>query len=735
MPAFKSSTLSTEHPTVGAAVRTRRVGRDGIPRYRELCSKLGGGDDDPDVLPLAWSSVVARLADVSRGGQKESGRFAVLDTGSSKTSGALRADAVALLLPWLAGMGSELRRIVQAGTGHREPHARLWGIYRRCYAPGGCSDSLRTLAESFVRSGALSRSGEEEPAEDDVHEAVFLRLSLSCFPVALFPEIVGYALAEIDAAPIECERFGVGSGPVRSLGIELEARCRSLEAERSSFAAVLRSARLGMGVPEKRVFTARVGRGIALQRSLMAQVWRGFDAATEQAADTSRALRQLLLRKAPFGLGYHAHVMLDGRSLDDWFRDQPFRMDLFLAALENSPWVDRAFPDRSALLRSLSFDGPMFGVFTPEEESVLRAWLNGHRGPGAAAENAAPTRLARMAEGAEAGDTPKPSTETPSIRQHLPPARSTGSGWRSRRWLFHALLNIEQHALALPAARGCVEQGLRRVARDPWHRWGRFPYTEAAFEAWLCNTYRAQLEGTSAARERRRLSRSAYVFGIEQLAPSILVDGCWLQRAETLAEVSPLVARRLIATYGDEMGNGTVAHNHASLYRGLLESLDIECPPVESPAFAADPRFLDAAFDLPVLMLSISFHSHRFLPELLGLNLAIELSGLGDSYGRVARDMEYWGIDAHIVRLHQSIDNFASGHAALARETILLHLRQISGLGGDSAVQTHWRRIQTGYDLLRVVTRAFKWRLVIAYAARTVASRLMGRVGGGPLPV
>ncbi|MBM4201643.1 MAG: iron-containing redox enzyme family protein, partial [Gammaproteobacteria bacterium] len=227
-----------------------------------------------------------------------------------------------------------------------------------------------------------------------------------------------------------------------------------------------------------------------------------------------------------------------------------------------------------------------------------------------------------------------------------------------------------------------------------------------------------------------KLSRAAYVYGIEQLAPAILVDGCWLQRVDTLAAVSPLVARRLASIYADELGNGVIRHNHAWIYRRLLGSLGLDCPPVESAAFAANPRFLDSAFDLPVLLLSISVHTHRFLPELLGLNLAIEISGLGTVYGQAARDLEYWGIDARIVRLHQSIDNLASGHAALARDAIMLHLRQIRGLGGETAVQDQWRRVQKGYDLLRVVTRAFKWRLVVSYLARSTAARMRGWAAG-----
>lgn len=292
------------------------------------------------------------------------------------------------------------------------------------------------------------------------------------------------------------------------------------------------------------------------------------------------------------------------------------------------------------------------------------------------------------------------------------------------RVLFHHLINVEEYPSVLPAAAHYVAQCLHQVARDRQQRRGRFPYAESAFERWIEGVYRHQLGVPLRRRSSPRLPRTAYVFGIEQLAPAILVDGCWLQRADTLVHVAAPVARRLFAIYADELGNGMVARNHARIYRSLLDSLGIDCPPVESLAFARSRRFLDTAFDLPVLLLSISVNVHRYLPELLGLNLAIEISGLGASYGQLARDLEYWGIDAQIVRLHQSIDNLASGHAALAKEAILLHLRQIRALGGEETQQAHWSRILAGYHLLRVVTRGFKWRLVVAYLAHRAAERI-----------
>lgn len=110
-----------------------------------------------------------------------------------------------------------------------------------------------------------------------------------------------------------------------------------------------------------------------------------------------------------------------------------------------------------------------------------------------------------------------------------------------------------------------------------------------------------------------------------------------------------------------------MAQNHPHIFQQLLESLSIQVPPVYSEAFAKYPGFINSAFDLPVYMLSLSSFSVEFLPELLGLNMAIELSGLGKSYMSLVDDWNYWGIDPSIANIHISIDNAASGHTFLAK--------------------------------------------------------------------
>ena len=66
----------------------------------------------------------------------------------------------------------------------------------------------------------------------------------------------------------------------------------------------------------------------------------------------------------------------------------------------------------------------------------------------------------------------------------------------------------------------------------------------------------------------------------------------------------------------------------------VLEEMDVRLPPTGSPEFALWPGFRDESFELPVYWLCIGRFPQTFAPEVLGLNLAMELSGVGGSYRR-----------------------------------------------------------------------------------------------------
>jgi hypothetical protein len=100
--------------------------------------------------------------------------------------------------------------------------------------------------------------------------------------------------------------------------------------------------------------------------------------------------------------------------------------------------------------------------------------------------------------------------------------------------------------------------------------------------------------------------------------------------------------------------------------------------------------------------------------------LAIELSGLGRLYMSLEEGLQYWGIDAGIVKVHISADNFASGHAAMAKQAVQAYLDEIAACYGTQEMHKHWRRIYTGYGSLGTASLRFLAALVSRYFLKKI---------------
>ncbi|MFG6194394.1 iron-containing redox enzyme family protein [Nonomuraea sp. JJY05] len=88
------------------------------------------------------------------------------------------------------------------------------------------------------------------------------------------------------------------------------------------------------------------------------------------------------------------------------------------------------------------------------------------------------------------------------------------------------------------------------------------------------------------------------------------------------------------------------------------------------------------------------------MPEILGLNLAMELSGVGGGYRRAAAALRRYGYSTLFVDLHNTIDNVATGHAAWAADAIDTYLADLPRVLGPEGVTAAWERIRVGYRSL-----------------------------------
>lgn len=693
---------------------------------RELFYHLLNHESDPDIVPVAYDRICSCLAALPPEGRlpAEPPRDATaVEVFLKALAGACRLQfevqgreqAIELIRQYAPTALLErcwLQNISRAATCHTEVTAHLFSIYaggighgESAYHAGNrCRFLLRRFGIDLPPVTTQAFSEHPELLEAAFHAPV-VQLCLSLFPRVFLPELIGYTLAYANAAPVWLQLCSLLPD---DLTTELPDGA-SVDRNRHTAGLALHAYLAGCGAGCRQAGWQRIRRGFALYRWAELSLSKRLKARLGRSPTPRDKMIALLRRKAPYAHGHHRAACIDEKRIDDWFSEDPFDAEGFLGALARSEFVAPKVPVKSRLLTDLTdFGGPMFRVFNEAERRVVLEWL----------ESLSDQR--RPASTKPAAPTLGPAARTYAVASV--PAQKRCHESTDTRQLFHRLLNSDLFSDVLPAAKRVVSRHLSKSSaglsrRQPLLR-RFFPYTHGVFQARIEELYEKELNAYRPFEPPPRLNREVYVWGIEQLAPTVLVDGCWLQNIEQAGSRHSRLAAALFGIYADEVGNGHTRLNHPNVYRRLLESLSIDLPSLNDPAFSAYPGFLDAAFDLPVYLLAISHFPKTFLPEIIGLNLAIELSGLGACYMRLVDELDHWGIDATIIRLHNSIDNMAGGHAAIARDVVKLYLDQILACSGEAVMQQHWRRIWTGFLSLNNASKRFGVALVWHYGTR-----------------
>lgn len=697
------------------AYRTARQYRQ---NGRSLFHALIQDSEEPALYPFAYHFIdkqlarntASRPASMPPTGDTE-GILQALQTETAglpsitPTSGQLK-DSLLQLQPVILTEPCWLQNILQTAANQAPVAIALSTVYSWAGAMNALDKPFQALlldAGLDIPDPSNIAFTQQETVDGLFFDFAALQLALAQFPRLYFPEILGFTLAWCHS-PSLLEGFATTDHPALRHYLR-HRRNRLASAKPLVIEAILNY--LGQFESRKTELGRRIAAGFGLYRHFFEQCERRLRNRGENPETAFQAAAKMFTAKAPAAFGHHRHIKLEGRALDDWFAEQPFDSHKFLAALSRSSYVNQENPAASPILKLFEFQGPMFGVLTEHDEHCLKRWLS-----------EANTGLA---------DAPYPAAIPES--DWLPnecESYSPAFGKMSRRKLYHYLVNAELYPDILPAARQVVERVLRasrRFNRLPFEK-----YSHQAFAAYIDTLYQREVKAYEPLAGKPRLSRQAYVWGIEQLAPAILTDGCWLQQVNRLRFTShAAIGASLYKIYDDETGGGIEAQNHPVIYRRLLDSLHIELPPIYDQAFCDHPGFIDSAFDIPVYLMAISKFPASFLPELLGLNMAIELSGLGRVYLRLAQELRFWDIDPKIVNVHLSIDNLASGHAALARNAIQHYLGQIAASQGEAAKDAHWRRIYQGYCSLTTAARAFKIALIVFYLYRQFRSHYTDR--------
>jgi Iron-containing redox enzyme len=420
-------------------------------------------------------------------------------------------------------------------------------------------------------------------------------------------------------------------------------------------------------------------------------------------------MARLMRLRAREGLVYHHEVLLEGRPLAAWLKDCREDARPFLDVLARSNLVKPGRSEASRLVSGLvSERGPMFRVFSPDDLAVISRWIEAlPTGPGPAkpdsgAAGPSPGGV-READGAPARDGPNPGREPLAMLPDLLDAAApSGCVPTNLREAYHVLMartgSPELRDWCLRYVRGWLARSRYRMRAgsiplpDEWRTEGLRPWLQAQHDR-----HGAEFEEST---DVPLPSREAVVDDAVQMAPLTLIDGSWLQGFTDYELASSQIGHSLFAIYWDELGNGEAKLNHPLIYRELLQEMGVDLPPTASPEFANWPGFRDASFELPVYWLCIGRFPRSYLPEVLGLNVAMELSGVGGTYRRSAMALRKYGFSTRFVDIHNTIDNVAMGHSAWAADavdTLMSSLPDSAGPGGRAHV---WERVRAGYRSL-----------------------------------
>jgi len=434
-------------------------------------------------------------------------------------------------------------------------------------------------------------------------------------------------------------------------------------------------------------------------------------------------MAKLMRLRAREGLVYHRAVLLEDRPLAAWLKDCRDDPRPFLDVLARSNLVMPGRSEDSPLVSELvSERGPMFRVFSSDDLAVISRWIDAlPPGPGPAKPDPRATEPdpgatepdpggagpglsgTREADGAQAavGLTlgRQPLAMLPDL---LDAAVPSGGAPKDLREAYHVLMartgSPELRDWCLRYVRGWLARSRYRMGSgsvplpDEWRTEGLRPWLQAQHDR-----HGAEFEEHA---DAPLPSREAVVDDAVQMAPLTLIDGSWLQGFTDYELASSQIGHSLFAIYWDELGNGEPTLNHPLIYRELLKEMGVDLPPTASPEFANWPGFRDASFELPVYWLCIGRFPRSYLPEVLGLNVAMELSGVGGSYRRSGMALRKYGFSTRFVDIHNTIDNVAMGHSAWAADavdTLMSSLPDSPGPGGRSHV---WERVRAGYRSL-----------------------------------
>lgn len=600
--------------------------------------------------------------------------------------------------------GCWLQCVLRVATAHTATGARMAKLYEhqvRAYSVGPRQHIVGEYRDLYRRLSVplepvSARAFSDSAAFDDFSfDLPLLLMSIGQFPRAFLPELLGVHLA--------WQFLGLASvGPDLIRDVRALHSMPTVDASLPDSGHFERGRQLTLDAADQLLADESEGspvdvcKRIGAGATALANAWSNWSNSARELAPTGppdprQEMIEVLCRKAPHAYGYHGNKRLGDELIDDRFAPDNFNPSTLLDSLGKSRFVKPGEPEESRFVNGLvDFGGPMLAVFSDAELQIARDWIRS-----LPADSKTSSGQTTTAATAQPGTRMRPMWSKTDFRR-----RSEARFARcSVRELYHHLVNVEQYPDILPVAeqfaRNRLERSMARLTG------GERPipsetYDPDALEDWVYTKHREQVDSYRPLDGEPTVSREAFIEGTVQLAPLILIDGGWLQNVPNPNIIHTDIGRMLFHIFYEELGEGNPTAHHANIYRDLLAAMGEKAPPVETMEFAQWARLHDASFDVPTLWLSISCFPRHFMPEILGLNLAVEIAGLGGPYMEARDILHHFGLPTLFVELHNAADNVTNGHAAQSMNAIKQYMDEVAARDGPHNLDDVWRRVWSG---------------------------------------
>lgn len=459
---------------------------------------------------------------------------------------------------------------------------------------------------------------------------------------------------------------------------------------------------------------------------IITNIWKEWassaDCRTSNCVDAIKTdMIRILCQKAPHAIGYHGNRLIDGAKIDSLLSSENFRPAEILERLANSEFIVPGKPEDSLFYTNLvRWGGPMHLVFSPTELETISAWI-------LTLSSASETHETDAPEISCTDNNPSFDGSTDGM-MHLKSefVRRSKENFSkcSIREIYHYLLNIEQYPEILPYAEQFAYNRLSRSMAALNSHIRPIPsqhYCPEILEYWVSTQHREQVNAYRSLKGEPSITKEAFINSSVQLAPLILIDGAWLQGMLIQNCIHSEYGRILFQILYEETGEGDVTRHHANVYRELLHEMGIKLPAIETREFIQWTRLLDSSFEIPVFWLSVSCFPRHFMPEILGLNLAVELAGVGGPYMQARDTLRHFKLPTLFVDIHLAADNISQGHTAKSLLAIKLYMDQIAAREGPHNLDSTWRRIWSGVRST-LPQPSLPWLI-----SNTISARLRGK--------